>query len=150
MQDTVPNHEIEDWLQSLRDFDPGENAAVNNSSNYASRIGATPGGTIVMDHMLRHGMWAPVETRIFHHIILVSCSALLGIFGIFLIALLAQKMAEFQIEPLVVDVGMNVTYVNIIFSTHSGNFQTAFRSVISHFWPFHSARVSSPSSQQLT
>lgn len=25
-----------------------------------------------MDHMLRNGMWAPVETRIFHHIILVS------------------------------------------------------------------------------
>ena len=30
-----------------------------------------------MDHMLRHGMWAPVETRLFHHIILVCARNLI-------------------------------------------------------------------------
>lgn len=67
-------------MQSLHDYDPGESAAID-SSNYVSRIGGAPGGTIVMDHMLRHGMWAPVETRIFHHIILVGWTALLCVFG---------------------------------------------------------------------
>lgn len=47
-----------------------------------------------MDHMLRHGMFAPVETRLFHHIIL--------------------KAIEFQTELLVIDVGMNVGYFSLL------------------------------------
>ena len=75
LQHAYPINEVNEWLQSLSAHDQHSsrsNSFTNVSSIYVTRNGTTPGGAIVMDHMLRHGMWAPVETRIFHHIILVS------------------------------------------------------------------------------
>ena len=72
-QHTVPGHEVEEWQQNLseREYTGRQAAPSQVSSKYINVNGTTPGGAIVMDHMLRHGMWAPVETRLFHHIILV-------------------------------------------------------------------------------
>ncbi len=71
MQHAFSSHEIDDWLLSLPEREQHESAR-DNASTDADLGRATPGGAVVMDHMLRNGMWAPVETRIFHRIILVS------------------------------------------------------------------------------
>ena len=109
-----------------------------------------------MDHILRHGMWAPVETRIFHHIILVSTTfSRESAFGCLIFFLLCsydkvlQKILEFDSEPLVVDVGMNVSYFAFDCRRSDWKFSTSFRWVISHFLPSLSALVLLPWSQQL-
>ncbi len=80
-QHTVSGHEVEEWQQNLleREYTGRQGAPSQVSSKYINVNGTTPGGAIVMDHMLRHGMYAPVETRLFHHIILV-CARILVFF----------------------------------------------------------------------
>ena len=71
VQHAFPSHEIDEWRLSLSEREQHESARDGPSTD-ANFGRAAPGGSVVMDHMLRNGMWAPVETRIFHHIILVS------------------------------------------------------------------------------
>lgn len=61
---------IDDWMRSLPEHESGASTNVS-SSFYYSRSDGEAGGAIVMDHMLSSGMWAPVESRLFHHIIQV-------------------------------------------------------------------------------
>jgi hypothetical protein len=65
---------VDEWFQSLAADEQDALRASTHSADspfYFNRNGTTPGGAIVMDHVIRHGMWAPVETRLFHHIISV-------------------------------------------------------------------------------
>jgi hypothetical protein len=65
---------VDEWFQSLAVDEQDALRASTHSADspfYFNRNGTTPGGAIVMDHVIRHGMWAPVETRLFHHIISV-------------------------------------------------------------------------------
>jgi hypothetical protein len=99
-QYTILSHEIHEWLQELPD--PERNHHNNHgqitskrdndvSRNYVTRNGTIPGGAIVMDHMLRHGMWAPIETRIFHHVILVRVYTLAHFIPHFCITVFAHN-----------------------------------------------------------
>jgi hypothetical protein len=68
------SNRVEEWFQSLAADEQDALRASTHSADsqfYFNRNGTTPGGAIVMDHVIRHGMWAPVETRLFHHIISV-------------------------------------------------------------------------------
>jgi hypothetical protein len=75
------NHDVVDkWLQSLPDLpnsdpidDKYANANSDNLSPQHSNINYdAPGGAFVMDTLLQTGMYAPMETLLFHHIILVG------------------------------------------------------------------------------
>jgi len=77
---------VENWLQSLpnlSDSDSLHHTCVNANSDSAQQQHLNmnaPGGALVMEALQHTGMYAPTETRIFHHIILVG---LLGLFRAF-------------------------------------------------------------------
>ena len=83
---------INNWLRSLTnlpDSDSLHDACANTNSNgvpheHSSTVYDAPGGAFVMETLLHTGQYAPTETRIFHHIILVGLfSALLRCFIFF-------------------------------------------------------------------
>jgi hypothetical protein len=107
---------VDAWLQSLAEQPDsvsfhskcGPSARTQGQTSAASY--EAPGGAWIMELMLRAGMYAPMETRLFHHIISVRFLSVLLCFVMPALRCFTRAQRGFASghSPLIVDVGANV------------------------------------------